>query len=102
MNTILFDLDGTLLPMDTDVFTEKYFKELCCSLGDMVTPKELIKNMWSSTKVMIENIEDRTNEDVFMSDFSKRVNGNIEEYQKRFDEFYDNNFLNVKECVSQK
>ena len=29
LKMILFDLDGTLLPMDQDVFTESYFKLLC-------------------------------------------------------------------------
>ena len=26
--TVFFDLDGTLLPMDTDVFMKRYFKAL--------------------------------------------------------------------------
>jgi len=28
VNTVLFDLDGTLLPMDQDVFVQAYVKEL--------------------------------------------------------------------------
>ena len=28
IDTILFDLDGTLLPMDNDIFTKGYFKGL--------------------------------------------------------------------------
>ena len=28
IKTVLFDLDGTLLPMDQDTFTNAYFKEL--------------------------------------------------------------------------
>lgn len=28
INTILFDLDGTLLPMDQEVFTKEYFRLL--------------------------------------------------------------------------
>ena len=28
MNTVLFDLDGTMLPMDQDVFAHGYFSEL--------------------------------------------------------------------------
>ena len=28
MKAILFDLDGTLLPMDQDLFTKTYFKYL--------------------------------------------------------------------------
>ena len=32
---ILFDMDGTLVPMDNDVFTKGYFKELAKKLSDM-------------------------------------------------------------------
>lgn len=32
MNTVLFDLDGTMLPMDQDVFAHGYFSELAKNL----------------------------------------------------------------------
>lgn len=32
IDTILFDLDGTLLPMDNDIFTKSYFKGLAAEL----------------------------------------------------------------------
>ena len=34
INTILFDLDGTLLSMDTDLFIKKYFEALTIKLKD--------------------------------------------------------------------
>ena len=101
MNTILFDLDGTLLPMDTNAFTESYFMELAYAFKDLIKGEELGRNIWASTKAMVENVEDRVNEEVFMEDFAKRIDGDIEEYQKRFDEFYDTRFLNVKSTVSE-
>lgn len=33
LTTILFDLDGTLLPMDNDAFTRGYFKLLAARLA---------------------------------------------------------------------
>ena len=33
IKTILFDLDGTLLPMDQEVFTKSYFAELAKKLA---------------------------------------------------------------------
>ena len=33
ITTVLFDLDGTLLPMDNDVFTKCYFKLLVQQLA---------------------------------------------------------------------
>lgn len=32
LTTVLFDLDGTLLPMDNDAFTKGYFKLLAAKL----------------------------------------------------------------------
>ena len=47
ITTVLFDLDGTLLPMDNDYFTQVYFKLLA---GKMVQygyqPDQLIKAVW--------------------------------------------------------
>ena len=33
ITTVLFDLDGTLLPMDQDAFTRGYFKFLAAKLA---------------------------------------------------------------------
>lgn len=33
INTVLFDLDGTLLPMDQELFTQCYFKLLAQTLA---------------------------------------------------------------------
>ena len=35
VKTILFDLDGTLLPMDQDVFVKSYFKRLAAKLAPL-------------------------------------------------------------------
>jgi len=36
-----------------------------------------------------------------MDDFSKRVNGSLDAYTERFDEFYDTKFLKTREAVSE-
>lgn len=99
MNTILFDLDGTLLSMDMVLFEKIYFQELSNDFADIMTPKELAKNIWSSTKAMVENTEYKTNEEVFMADFTTRMNIELPILQKRFAEFYDTNFLKIKDLV---
>ena len=35
LTTVLFDLDGTLLPMDNDAFTKGYFKLLAAKLAPL-------------------------------------------------------------------
>ncbi|MCB2314009.1 hypothetical protein LGL55_23445 [Clostridium tagluense] len=97
MNTILFDLDGTLLPIDMILFEKLYFEELSKNFADIISPSELAKNIWSSTKIMVENTEYKTNEEIFMADFTTRMNMELPALQKRFDDFYDTSFLKIKE-----
>lgn len=99
MNTILFDLDGTVLPLDMDKFLEVYFKELGKSLSHICDPKILVNNIWAATKAMIENTELRTNEEVFMEAFGNLIEDNLKDYQEQFDLFYDNGFLKAKETT---
>lgn len=56
IKSVLFDLDGTLLPMDQDVFIGTYFKGLA---GHLIPrgydPERLIKVIWQGTEAMIKN-----------------------------------------------
>lgn len=101
MNTFIFDLDGTLLPLDMKLFEKLYFQSLSSNFIDLIDPKQLISEIWASTKVMIENIENRTNEDVFMEDFSKRIDGDLSIYQERFNNYYANDFNLVKGATKE-
>jgi FMN phosphatase YigB (HAD superfamily) len=99
LNTILFDLDGTLLPMDAEAFEKLYFGAMAKYLGDLIDPKELVSNIWASTKAMVKNLEYRTNEEVFMEDFKSRIKGDLEVYKDRFNKFYDTEFIKTREAV---
>jgi FMN phosphatase YigB (HAD superfamily) len=100
LNTIVFDLDGTLLPLDMDNFMHIYFKEMGIAFQDMIEPKRLVDNVWKATNAMVNNIEYRTNEDVFMENFQTLIEADLDIYKKRFDEFYDQGFLKTKSAVS--
>jgi FMN phosphatase YigB (HAD superfamily) len=101
MDTILFDLDGTLLPMDTSLFTKIYFHEMGIMFRDIIDPTELISHIWSSTEVMVKNTELKLNEEVFMEDFSKRIQTDLEIFKNRFDKFYDTTFFNARSAVKE-
>lgn len=102
ITTILFDLDGTLLPMDTELFTKRYFKELAVKLKDHFTPEEVTKHIWTSTKYMISNLDaNKTNEEAFFEDFYKRVNQKAEILNPLFEDFYDKDFNNIKSVADQ-
>lgn len=99
MDTILIDLDGTLLPMDMPSFEKLYFEGLGKVCADLISPNELVPLIWGSTKAMVRNTEYKTNEEVFMENFSKVIAGDLAVYQKRFDTFYDTEFMNARESV---
>jgi FMN phosphatase YigB (HAD superfamily) len=53
LEVVLFDLDGTLLPMDQDVFVQTYFGLLAKNLSNYgYEPKKLIESIWLGTKSM--------------------------------------------------
>ncbi|MDD3966957.1 MAG: HAD family hydrolase [Candidatus Neomarinimicrobiota bacterium] len=101
INTILFDLDGTVLPMDLDAFMQRYFHEMGKMFHDMIDGRLLAKYVMESTSYMVSNLEDRLNEDKFMARFSQLIGADITVYRKRFDAFYDTLFLNVRETTQQ-
>ena len=56
ITTILFDLDGTLLPMDQDEFVRAYFKLLAKKLaGHGYDPQALLGNIWKGVEAMVKN-----------------------------------------------
>lgn len=97
INTVLFDLDGTLLPMDVDEFTHHYFKGLCNKCASIVDSKDLSKAIWFSTEKMVKNIDgNKTNMEVFMETFSTRIDVNMEDFIPLIDEYYYEEFKNLK------
>lgn len=97
ITTILFDLDGTLLPMDNDEFTKGYFKLLVKKLAPYgYEPQKLIDGIWAGTAAMMKNGGDRTNEQAFWEKFSEMFGEKVLEDKPLFDEFYENEFQSAK------
>lgn len=99
INTFFFDLDGTLLSMDMKLFEKLYFSSISEKLSDLIGPKELINNIWASTNAMVQNLEYKTNEEVFMGDFKGRIEGDLEIYKERFNSYYDEDFVKTRAAV---
>ena len=94
---ILFDLDGTLLPMDFDVFVHKYFGLLAKKLASHgYESKRLIDAVWHGTMAMIENKGEKSNEDVFWDDFSLVYGKDARCDIPLFDEYYRTDFDMVR------
>lgn len=103
INTILFDLDGTLLPMDNEVFTKGYFKGLAGKLAQLgYEPQHLIKTVWGGTAAMVKNDGTRPNMDCFWETFAA-LNADVfkPEHMAITDSFYTNEFRAVKSCTGE-
>lgn len=97
ITTILFDLDGTLLPMDNDEFTKGYFKLLVQKLAPYgYEPQKLIDGIWSGTAAMVKNDGTKINEQAFWEKFSEVFGEKALADKPLFDEFYENEFQNAK------
>ena len=98
---ILFDLDGTLLPMDMDVFTKSYFKDLikfAYSKGYDQTI-DLVSVIWAGTGAMVKNDGSRSNGDAFWDKYSRMTGREGKKDEPMFDEFYATVFDNAKNYV---
>ena len=93
MKNILFDLDGTLLPMDEDVFTRQYFGYLCEKMTPLgFEPKRLINTIWKGTEAMYRNDGSCSNEDAFWKCYQDEYNEPKEKNHQDFVDFYANEF----------
>lgn len=94
---ILFDLDGTLLPMDQDVFVTAYFGRLAAKLAPHgYEPKKLIDAIWGGTAAMIKNDGSMTNEAAFWRFFCTVFGEDAIKDEPKFEEFYRTDFQLVQ------
>ena len=97
---ILFDLDGTLLPMDQDRFTDYYFGCLAQWMSPYgFEPQALIKAVWKGTAAMVANDGSRTNEERFWEVFDAQFETPASENYKHFLEFYEQGFAGARKAT---
>jgi FMN phosphatase YigB (HAD superfamily) len=97
---ILFDLDGTLLPWDTDEFINEYFNYVSVFFKDMVEPKVFLKHFVSSVNTMMENSGNMSNEEAFMNSFIPAINIDKETIYASFNTFYEKEFPKLKSIAN--
>jgi len=96
-DTVLFDLDGTLLPMDQNTFIKAYFARLAERLAPFGYSKEaLIGAVWKGTMSMVANDGSMTNRERFWKTFESLAGGSIEKIEAECDCFYTKEFQAVK------
>ncbi len=99
ISTVMFDLDGTLLPFEQDDFVKAYFKRLCQKLAPFGYEKEpTIKAVWAGTAAMVRNDGSRKNSEAFWETF-RQMNAGKPDVKELCDEFYTNEFDGAKESL---
>ena len=94
---ILFDLDGTLLPMDQDHFIRTYMGALSAYMEPHgFDPKHFIETVWRGTGAMFKNDGLRTNEEVFWLNFSAVYGPEARQYEPILNTFYHTRFDDVQ------
>ncbi len=98
IKTVLFDMDGTLLPMEQDKFVEAYFARLAVKLAPRgYVPETLFPAIWKGVAAMVKNDGKRTNDVLFWETFSKILGEHVMSDLPLFEEFYRVEFNGAKE-----
>lgn len=93
LRCVLFDLDGTLLPMDQEEFTKAYFHLLAKKLAPRgYEPKGLVDAIWAGTAAMVKNDGQCSNEEAFWQRFTQIYGPKVQADKPVFEEFYANEF----------
>lgn len=98
ITTILFDLDGTLLPMDQDIFVKAYIKGLTLAAESVgYSPMILSTAIMAGTAAMVKNNGEKTNEEAFWNILEGTYGESVRKDIHMFDEFYATDFQKIKD-----
>ena len=92
---ILFDLDGTHLPMVQEEFVKFYMPLLAktyAEAGIRIDPKELIGTVWKGYEAMVRNDGSRTNREAFWGYMEEILPVPVREAEEIALRFYDGDF----------
>jgi FMN phosphatase YigB (HAD superfamily) len=89
---ILFDLDGTLLPLEFNEFMPRYFAGLHDAFNSLFPDGSVPRAVLASTDAMVNNDGSQSNASAFWADFTARVGLSREELEPVFTAFYRDGF----------
>ena len=99
-DTVFFDLDGTLLPLDMEEFIKVYYKGInksgVCSAICKDKGNELFQK---AVFAMMENDGTKTNKEAFFSELKKLSGIGEDKLKPLMDEFYCGEFASIRECT---
>ena len=99
-DTLLFDLDGTLLPIDQETFTKAYFAELAQKVAPLGYEKEpFLDAVWQGTIAMVGGNGKETNRERFWDSFARSLGRDARALEPTLLSFYTQEFDRVGALV---
>lgn len=98
-DTILFDLDGTLLPMDFHKFMKYYFQSIGNYFKDKIDPLELMEKINQATEHTVLTNDGRTNEEIFVEYFNSLTTKDQDINMEEFYKYYKTDFALCKNAT---
>lgn len=101
IKVVLFDLDGTLLPMDQAEFINQYFKGLVMCAAAHGYDAARVKDALSlGTKYIALNDGSRTGEEAFWAGFCEVIGDVRADIEPHFEKFYEKEFDKIISLAS--
>ena len=102
LKAVLFDLDGTLLPMDEPVFIDKYGELLAEKLSKLGYDRLVLSDaFWKGFENMYSNDGSKTNGEVFWNTFTTYFGDDAIKYKEIVLDYFANEFLGTK-CKTEE
>jgi len=103
IDTILFDLDDTLLGNDMQIFIPRYFALLGEHARDLMARDAFIQALLASTGAMVRNGDTAvSNRDAFWQDFNRRTGLDPQTLEPFFEQFYQTAFHRLAEVTQPR
>lgn len=101
IQAILFDLEGTLINIDTNAFMRNYLGILAPRFAHLLSPDKFSKQLLKSMEVTRSDPKPgQTNMQTFYDDFSKATGQSFQTLRPIFEEFYECDFPALR-CLVQ-
>lgn len=102
IEAILFDLDGTLLDIDMNLFVPYYLTELAEDLFPDIPPNEFVEKVMQAAYATMANNEDKLLLNVFSDVFTQMIDRPWEEIENLFRKFYLSKLKTLTRYTKQK
>jgi HAD superfamily hydrolase (TIGR01549 family) len=99
MKTILFDLDGTLIGMELEAFTQAYVQSITAFMSDVWDPKAFGKSLMKGLYAMVSDMGENTNEQTFWNSMEADFGQDMRTVGQRLLSYYENEFEACKSAI---